>query len=301
MPNARSEKPDASATPLPGDDRVLAPTRVVSVVIIPVLTAAFVILYLRPERTSELWAWEIQPTMTARVMGAGYLAGAYFFYRAATVRQWHRIRVGFVAVTVFASMLGATTILHWDRFNHDHLSFWVWVLLYVSTPLLLPWLWARNRRHDPATLQPGDRVIPGAVRAAMVVAGAAQLVVVGIMFLAPATIAPHAPWSLTPLATRSLSAFAVFPSIVYLAFAAEKRWSALQILVDVAVAGTALIVVAAVLAHEEFDGGAVTVWGWRIVVVVSLVLLIALRVAMARPVAEPQGNALVASADAIER
>jgi hypothetical protein len=61
------------------DDRVLKPTRVISVVIIPVLTAAFVILYLFPTRTGQLWAWETRPTMTAMVMGGGYLSGAYFF------------------------------------------------------------------------------------------------------------------------------------------------------------------------------------------------------------------------------
>lgn len=36
------------------DDRVLKPTRVISVAIIPVLTAAFVILYLFPTRTRQL-------------------------------------------------------------------------------------------------------------------------------------------------------------------------------------------------------------------------------------------------------
>ncbi|HUR22677.1 MAG TPA: hypothetical protein VMZ73_02275 [Acidimicrobiales bacterium] len=37
------------------DDRVLKPTRVVSVAIIPVLGAAFVVLYLFPGRTRQLF------------------------------------------------------------------------------------------------------------------------------------------------------------------------------------------------------------------------------------------------------
>ncbi|MDQ4132599.1 MAG: hypothetical protein M3179_05185, partial [Actinomycetota bacterium] len=157
------------------DDRVLKSTRVVSAAIVPVLVAAFVILYLFPNRTRQLWSWEMQPTMTAMVMGGGYVSGAYFFYRAVTVRQWHRVGVGFVAITVFATMLGIATFLHWDRFNHDHVSFWAWALLYFSTPFLLPWLWVRNHRHDPRTLEPGDRVVPGPLRATMVGVGAAQL------------------------------------------------------------------------------------------------------------------------------
>lgn len=269
------------------DDRVLKPTRVVALAIVPVLAAAFVILYLFPGRTRQLWAWEMHPTMTAMVMGGGYLSGAYFFYRAATVRQWHRIGLGFIAITVFATMLAIATVTHWDRFNHGHVSFWAWVLLYFSTPLLLPWLWARNRRHDPHTLEPGDRLVPTTVRVAMVAVGAAQLTVAAIMFLRPTAIASHAPWTLTPLTCRSLSAFAAFPSIVYLAFAFEKRWSSFQILVEVAMAGMVLIGIAAIRAHAEFHGSDVLVWGWRIGLVVALGLLIALRLAMARPAAAP--------------
>ncbi|MGH9154354.1 MAG: hypothetical protein ACRD1K_00520 [Acidimicrobiales bacterium] len=265
------------------DDRILKPTRVVSVAIIPVLAAAFVILYFFPTRTRQLWAWEMHPTMTAMVMGGGYLSGAYFFYRAATVKQWHQIGLGFVAITVFTAMLGIATIVHWVRFNHGHVSFWAWVLLYFSTPILLPWLWARNRKHDPHRMEPGDRLVPTPVRVTMVGVGAAQLAIAAVMFLRPTAIAAHAPWSLTPLTCRSLSAFAAFPSIIYLAFAVEKRWSSFQILIEVAIAGTALIGVAAVRAHREFHGSDALVWGWRIGLAVALLLLVALRVAMARP------------------
>ena len=265
------------------DDRVLRPTRVVSVLIIPVLAAAFVILYLFPGRTDQLWAWEMRPTMTAMVMGGGYLSGAYFFYRASTARQWHRISLGFVAITVFTAMLGIATVVHWDRFNHGHVSFWAWAALYFSTPVLLPWLWARNRRHDPHTVEPGDRRVPTAVRTAIVALGAVQLTVAGIMFVHPTAIIDHAPWPLTPLTCRSLSAFAAFPSIIYLAFAFEKRWSSFQILIEVAIVGMVLIGLAAIRARAEFDGNVSVVWGWRLGLAVGLVLLIALRIAMARP------------------
>ena len=265
------------------DDRVLKATRGVSVAIIPVLLAAFVILYLFPGRTRQLWAWEMHPTMTAMVMGGGYLSGAYFFYRAATVDEWHRIGLGFLAITGFTAMLGIATIMHWDRFNHGHVSFWAWALLYFSTPILLPWLWARNHGHDPRILDPGDRLVPTPIRVAMVTLGAAQMAVAGVMFLRPSAIAGNAPWALTPLTCRSLSAFAAFPSIIYLAFAFEKRWSSFQILIEVAIAGMLLIGIAAIRAHSEFTGDDTLVWAWRVGLGVALVLFITLRIAMARP------------------
>ncbi len=265
------------------DDRVLKPTRVVSVAIIPVLVAAFVILYLFPGRTRQLWAWEMRPTMTAMVMGGGYLSGAYFFYRAATVDQWHRVGLGFLAITMFTTMLGIATVVHWGRFNHGHVAFWAWALLYFSTPILLPWLWARNHRHDPHILEPGDRLVPTPIRVIMVSIGAAQLTVAAIMFLRPSAIADNAPWTLTPLTCRSLSAFAAFPSIIYLAFAFEKRWSSFQILIEVAIAGMFLIGVAAIRAHDDFTGDDTLVWAWRVGLAVALVFFIALRIAMGRP------------------
>jgi len=141
------------------DDRVLAVTRVVSAVIVPVLSAAFVILFAFPGRTRALWAWTIASPMTAMFMGAGYLAGAAFFLRATRTREWHRLGPGIVATTVFATMLGVATFLHWRTFNHGHVSFWAWLTLYIVTPLLLPLLYVRNRRHDPGP-GPGDVLVP---------------------------------------------------------------------------------------------------------------------------------------------
>jgi hypothetical protein len=52
-----------------------------------------------------------------------------------------------------------------------------------------------------------------------------------------------------------------------------------------------LIGIAAIRARAELTGSAVVVWGWRIGLVLALVLLIALRVAMARRVTAPVGEA----------
>ncbi len=273
---------DRAAAPV-RDDRVLKVTRGVSVAIIPILSAAFVLLYLFPTRTRQLWSWTIQPTMSGMVMGAGYLSGAYFFYRAATAREWHRVAIGFVAITVFATMLGVATVIHWDRFNHDHVSFWAWAGLYFSTPVLLPWLWARNRRHDPGTPAPGERLVPGPVRTVMAGVGAAQLVLAAVMFFRPTALAANGPWDLTPLTCRSLSAFVAFPGIAYLAFAFDRRWSSFRVIVDVVLIALVLIGIAAVRGWDEFDASAPLVWGWRVGLVVALGLLGALRYYMERP------------------
>lgn len=267
------------------DDHVMPTTRGVAIAIIPVLTAAFVILYLFPTRTKQLWAWTIHPTMTAMLMGGGYLAGAYLFLRVTIAKQWHRVGVLFPAITVFTTLLLLATIIHWDRFNHRHVSFWAWLLLYIVTPPLLPWLWVRNRRFDPGVAEPGERLVPAAIRTVMIVAGAGQLAFCALLFIRPSAVMAHWPWMLTPLTARVISAFAAFPAVGYLAFAVDRRWSSLRHVLEVATLGIVFIGIAAIRAADEFTGPRSIVVAWRIGLVVALVLLIAVQVVLNRPVA----------------
>jgi hypothetical protein len=71
------------------DDRVLLATRWVSAILVPFLLAAFAILYQFPDHTQVLFAWGIQPRMSAMMLGAAYLGGAHFFVRVAALAPWH--------------------------------------------------------------------------------------------------------------------------------------------------------------------------------------------------------------------
>ena len=97
---------------VPGD-RVLPATRALSIVIIPFLLVAFVVLYFRPSAadTARLFAWRIAPPFTPMLLGSVYLGGAYFFARAARATEWHRVSNGFLSVGVFASMMGNGTFV----------------------------------------------------------------------------------------------------------------------------------------------------------------------------------------------
>jgi hypothetical protein len=258
-------------------------TRAVSVVIVPVLTAAFVILFLFPGQTEALWGWTIRSRMSCMFMGGGYLAGALFFARAARAREWHRLGPGIVATTAFAGMLGVATFLHWDEFNHDHVSFWAWTLLYVTTPLLLPVLYVKNRQFDPGTPGPEDVPVPGWIRTALTVLGAGQLLFAAALFARPSLFVEDWPWELTTISARSLAAFATFPAITYLSFAFERRWSALRWPFETAIAGVTLIAVGAARSSGDFGGGTLALL-WRIGLVGALAFLVAVWLVMRREV-----------------
>src|SRR5436305_5551289 len=116
--------------------RVFPETRWVSAIIVPFLVTAFAILYLFPDHTNELFAWGIQPRMSAMMLGAAYIGGAYFFVCVVALARWHVVKVGFLPVATFAALMGMATILHWDRFTHSHISFFSWAALYFTTPFI---------------------------------------------------------------------------------------------------------------------------------------------------------------------
>jgi hypothetical protein len=261
------------------DDRVLKTTRAVSVFIVPILTAAFVILFLFPGQTRTLWGWTIRSRMSCMFMGGGYLAGALFFFRAWRAREWHRLGPGIIATTSFAGLLGVATFLHWSEFNHDHVSFWAWTLLYITTPLLLPLLYFKNRIYDPGTPGPDDVPIPAWIRISLSAMGAGQLVFAALLYLRPSLFLADWPWPMTTISARSLAAFATFPAIAYLSFAFERRWSALRWPFETAIAGVALIAVGALRSSGDFrDTGLAVVW--RIGLVGALIFLVAVWLTM---------------------
>ncbi|GIV98444.1 MAG: hypothetical protein KatS3mg057_3101 [Herpetosiphonaceae bacterium] len=237
----------------PADDHIPTVTRVVAALIVPFLVAAFAILYLLPDETGRLFAWNIKPRMTALLMGAGYIAGAYFFVRTIFARRWHYVAVGFVPVTSFASLLMIATLLHWDRFNHGHISFITWVALYATTPCIVFALWLHNRRYDPGVPDRDDAIIPGGVRIMMAGIGALILIAGAVLFIWPALLIPFWPWDVTTVTARTLGAWFVLPGVFGVMIARDRRWSAARLALQSQFIGIALILIGALRAWDEFD------------------------------------------------
>jgi len=240
------------------DDAVLPATRALSVFIVPFLIVVFVVLYLFPGDTDRLFAWTINPTMTPMTLGAVYLGGAYFFVRAFRAGAWHMVKSGFVAVGTFASLMGVATILHWDRFNHDHVAFWLWGGLYFTTPFLVWGVWAANRRQDTKA-GPDDLMLPPVARTIIGSTGAVAVVMGLFLFLFPSRAVDVWPWMLTPLTSRVLGAIFML-GIAGLGVLVDSRWSAARIMMQVQVFMLGLILIAAVRAHDQLDGSGVLTW-----------------------------------------
>lgn len=261
------------------DDRVLSTTRWVARLIIPFLVAAFFVLYGVPNRTTEFFAWTIRPDMTPIVMGAGYGAGVYFFYRVATVDEWHRVAPVFLGIATFTWCMAIATLLHWENFNHSHHTFSLWVFLYAVTPVLIPAIWALNRRvaGDPAT---DDARLPRAVR--LLGGGVGFIVTVSAvgLFFAPEIMIDGWPWAVSPLTARVLAGWFALFGVVNSVVVLDPRWSAARILVQSQILGFTLVLIGVARAWDDFDPSNVLTWGVVGGMVLYLSAIIVLYIAM---------------------
>ncbi len=240
------------------DDRVTPLTRGVSLAIIPFLVVAFFVLYPWPHDTGRLFAWQIKPAITPMILGSVYLGGAYFFLRAFTAKQWHAVKGGFIPVGTFATLMGVATIIHWGKFSHSHVAFWLWAGLYFTTPFLIFWVWLANRRHDvPGTS--GDLLIPAGASRVLAVAGGLSVLTGAFLFLLPARAAAIWPWTLTPLTARVLGAIFCL-GIAGLGAPLDRRWTSARILLQVAALMLALIVLAGLRAAGDLDPSNAMTW-----------------------------------------
>jgi len=236
------------------DDRVLPETRVLGAFIVPFLLVAFPLLYFFADDTGNWWAWEIRPSMTALIMGAGYIAGAYFFVRVALATRWHRVHVGFLPITAFTAFLGVATIVYWGWFDHDHVAFWIWTGLYFATPFLVPLAWLRNRRTDPGTLESSaDRYVPRPVRTTLVAVGVGQFAIAVVLLASPSTMVDIWPWRIDELGAATLGAWFALPGVTALMMGIDGRWSAIRITLESQLIGLTLILLGTARAWSQFD------------------------------------------------
>ncbi|MEV4313444.1 hypothetical protein [Actinocrispum sp. NPDC049592] len=258
----------ASAT---GADRVRPATRVLAVVIVPFLVAAFVICYLMPTRTLELFAWGIRPPLTAMLLAAVYIGGAFFFVRVAMARTWSAVALGFPPVALFASMLGVTTVLHWEKFTHGHISFIAWAALYFTTPFLVVAVAAINAQtaEDVAT---GPR-LPQVIRIVLGASGVAELLLAAGLFLAPDWLATMWPWMVTPLTARTLAAVYAL-GLANVLIAMDGRASRVRLQLEVQAVMLVLIAIAAIVRRGDFTAGAGTGYVFAAIVVAELAVVV---------------------------
>jgi hypothetical protein len=276
----KTNKAHLTTTPTPPVGAVLPTTRWLALFVIPFLVAAVILLYIWPNDTEKTFAWTIKPSMTPMMLAAAYMGGIVFFVQVLRSARWTAVKVGFLPVTTFASLLGIATILHWDRFNHSHISFFAWTGLYFTAPFLVMAAYLSNRAQDihPVSTESVDTksvdtksvdtesvdtpqtLIPTKLRAIIGVIGSITLVVSLFLFLSPDIMIGIWPWKLTPLTARVVGAMFSLPGVVGLGIAFEPRWSAARVILQAQGVSILMILIAAGRAWADFDTQKIGTW-----------------------------------------
>ncbi|MCP2032704.1 putative membrane protein [Okibacterium sp. HSC-33S16] len=251
------------SSPESGADSLSPVTLAVSILVLPFLVVASVLLYLAPGHTEQHFAWTIAPPVTALYLGSAYIGGIWFFAGVLRTRSWVAVRRGFPAVLTFATLLGIATLLHWEKFHAGHLSFVAWATLYLTTPVLLALvlvLQSRRAHSRPTDVVAEETVIPRGWCRALAALGAASLTVGSVLFLVPAIGVDTWAWQLTPLTARVIGATLTLPGAVNLWLLVDPRWSAFRVIFQAQLVSLSFILLGIILSWAQLDFSRIAAW-----------------------------------------
>ncbi|MBF4629630.1 hypothetical protein ITJ42_00180 [Clavibacter michiganensis subsp. phaseoli] len=227
--------------------------RALALALLPFLVAASFMLYVLPRDTGTLFAWTIDPPITAMLLGSAYVGGIWFFGASTRTGSWRAVRRGMPAVLVFASLLLIATLMHLDRFHAGHPSFIAWSALYLTAPVLVLIEIRLHRGEDVGADAPREHRIALPVRVALAVLGLGSLAAGLTLFLAPVLALTAWPWALTPLTAQVVGAVLTLPGVVNLQLLTDSRWSAFRTVFQAQLVSLAFIIGALVLGRGDLS------------------------------------------------
>ena len=240
----------------------LIPLVWIAFVPLAVLTAIFgPLLLIFPDSTSNYWAWQIKPAMSAVWVGAAYTFGAIAIATMLRAGSWRVAAVPIIATWSFSIVMLVATLLHLDRFFLGTLNFYVWLAIYIVLPVLLPIMWWLNRGRDPGP-QVGEMPVPGRLSLAGRILGVILLFASLLMVVSPATAARFWPWQLTPLMSQVIGGWVLFISTGLLCLFFERRYLAYRYFLPSAGLWMAILFIFSFFHLDNFNPGRAATWVW---------------------------------------
>jgi hypothetical protein len=181
-------------------------------------------LFVFPTHTDDLFAWTIQPPLTAAFLGASYWASTTLAVACASEREWARGRAFAAPYFIAGVVLLWVTIVHWDRFHMDAVTGWLWLILYAIFPPSVLMLLGRQLRTPGREPARGPRIAPPLL-ALIGLQGAVMIALGTALVVAPGDADSLWPWQLTPLTGRAIGTFVLAQGVLSLTVCREGDWS----------------------------------------------------------------------------
>lgn len=199
-------------------------------VAILLVTSVSFFLFILSESTERLFAWPINPPLTAAFLGANYLAAVFLAYLSARERVWGRARITYAVSIVFITLTLVATLMHLDKFTFDNVNGWLWLFVYVAVPPLLVVLLPLQLRH-PGREPPRRAPIEPWLYPILAVQAVIVLVIGVALFVAPSSADSLWPWPLTPLTSRAVAAWLLALAAGLAVALWERDWERIRVAV----------------------------------------------------------------------
>jgi hypothetical protein len=184
---------------------------------------AVLTIALDPAHARQNFAWDVQPTVMAAVLGAYYFSSALLFLLPLLARRWEMIRVMILPTVLFSSAELAATFLHWSKFSLGTPPFIGWLISYLLPPPIFLALYVyEERRARRLGSQAPSQPLPREVRLALTHWGGLLTVLAIFFFSVPQALIAIAPWSMTPLTARALVSWLLAAGALMLSMAREN-------------------------------------------------------------------------------
>src|SRR5215470_13915300 len=113
-----------------------APTKVAMrvllwIVVVLAALAGFV-LFVFSDRTDRLFAWTIEPPLTAAFLGAAYLSASVMAFLCVRTGRWRDVRPMAIGIVTVTPLLLAVTLIHLSKFRLSSFAGVAWLVVYAT-------------------------------------------------------------------------------------------------------------------------------------------------------------------------
>src|SRR5579859_737942 len=220
--------------PAPGVRTISRGIRRLTLVISGLALVVGPLLYVLPDNTDTLFAWTIQPPLTAAFLGGTYCTALAIEILAARQRIWALARVFFPGMLTFTLTMLIATLLHLNKFHFEapggiaRFTAWAWLIIYIlAPPVMAGLLYMQLRRPggDPPRRSP----LPPWFRGVLAVQAVIMVGLGAALFLAPDVTKGIWPWMLTPLTARAVGAWMLGLGAAVVQSYRENDWERIQL------------------------------------------------------------------------
>jgi hypothetical protein len=159
----------------------------------------------------------------------------------------------------------AATLVHLDRFFLGTVNFYVWLVIYVALPVLLPLIWWLNRDQDPGP-QPCETLEPRRLALAGGVVGVVLALASLLLIFAPSVAASFWPWQLTPLMSRIIGGWVLFAGVGLAFLFFERRYIVYRYFLPCSGIWMAILFFSSFLHLDNFNFSRAGSWLWFVLV-----------------------------------